>query len=70
MNKCVYHLSNLNYSLNHTTLADVPRHFCREWCKVRKAVSRIRQSSIAGQPNAAGLNECPPGRHGVQDGTI
>jgi len=37
---------------------------------IEKAVIRIRQSSRACQPNAAGLNECPPGRHDVQDGTI
>ena len=36
---------------------------------IEKSVIRIRQSSIAGQPNAAGFNKCPPGRPGVQDGT-
>jgi hypothetical protein len=32
-------------------------------CKGRKAVIRIRQSSTAGQPNAAGFNKCPPGQY-------
>ena len=29
---------------------------------IEKAVIRIRQSGRAGQPNAAGFNECPPGQ--------
>ena len=30
---------------------------------IEKAVIRIRQSSIAGQPNAAGFYECQPGQY-------
>ena len=37
---------------------------------IGKAVSRIRQSSTAGQPNTSGFNECPPVRRGGQAGTI
>ena len=39
-------------------------------CEGQKAVSRIRQSSRAGQPDTSGFNECPSGRRGVQTGTI
>ena len=54
--------------------ASVVGHSLRPAASVRcgggKAVSRIRQSSTAGQPNTSGFNECPPVRRGGQAGTI
>lgn len=38
-------------------------------CEGRKAVIHKTLPSRAGQRLAAGFNECPPGRSGVQDGT-